>query len=124
MQFAVNGTLMKGLALNRYMINAGAIFIRDAKTLPIYQLWSIDDIYPAMIRTNGENGKDIALEIWDISEAGLIGILTNEPPGLTLGRIILEDKSEVFGILAEPYIIEGMREITKYKGWRNYLLDR
>ena len=47
---AVNGTLMRGLALNRNMIEAGATFVREAVTAPAYRLWSIEDRHPAMIR--------------------------------------------------------------------------
>ena len=33
----------------------------------------------------------------------------------------LEDGGEVLGVLGEPALCEGQREITEYKGWRAYI---
>lgn len=61
-EFAVNGTLMRGLELNANLQKVGAIFVREDITAPIYRLWSIADRHPAMLRVS-ENGQAIALEI-------------------------------------------------------------
>jgi hypothetical protein len=50
MLLAVNGTLMRGLALNGHLLAAGATFVRESRTAPVYRLWSIDDRHPAMLR--------------------------------------------------------------------------
>jgi gamma-glutamylcyclotransferase (GGCT)/AIG2-like uncharacterized protein YtfP len=121
MQLAVNGTLMRGLELNHNMLAAGAVFLREDRTAPCYRLWSIDDRYPGMLRTSQGNGAAIELEIWEVDEIGLIRILEQEPSGLTLGRVLLAKGDEVLGILAEPYLVEGMLEITSHGGWRGYL---
>ena len=121
MFLAVNGSLMQGFELNRNMLEAGAVFVREDRTAPLYRLWSIEDRYPGMIRTSAGNGGAIALEIWDVDEMGLIRILSQEPAGLTLGRVLLESGAEFLGMLAEPYLVEGKREITHFGGWRNYL---
>ena len=42
-EFAVNGTLMRGLELNGNLQKVGAIFVREDLTAPIYRLWSISD---------------------------------------------------------------------------------
>ncbi|ADG77809.1 putative protein OS=Tsukamurella paurometabola (strain ATCC 8368 / DSM / CCUG 35730 /CIP 100753 / JCM 10117 / KCTC 9821 / NBRC 16120 / NCIMB 702349/ NCTC 13040) OX=521096 GN=Tpau_1178 PE=4 SV=1 [Tsukamurella paurometabola] len=34
----VNGTLMRGLDLNRNLLDAGARFVRETRTAPIYRL--------------------------------------------------------------------------------------
>jgi len=118
--FAVNGTLMRGLALNKNMLDAGAVFADEAKTAPVYRLWSIGDRYPGMLR-DPLAGAAVDLEIWEVLPAGLFKILDKEPPGLSLGRVQLLDGSEVFGVLAEPYIVKGQREITAFGGWRSYI---
>src|SRR5512135_2936531 len=117
MLFAVNGTLMRGLALNQNLIDVGAKFVREVRTAPIYRLWSIDDKYPAMIRSQTD-GVGIEMELWEVRDVGLIQILLQEPPGLVIGQVKLADESQVFGVLAEPYVIEGQIEITEYGGWR------
>lgn len=120
MLFAVNGTLMRGQALNHNLIDVGAKFVREDRTAPIYRLWSIDDKYPAMIRSQTD-GAGIEIELWNIRDVELIQILRQEPPGLVIGRVKLADESQVFGVLAEPYVIEGQIEITEYGGWRKYV---
>lgn len=121
MFLAVNGSLMRGLELNRNLLEVGAVFIREDRTAPIYRLWSINDRYPGMLRTSEGNAQAIELEIWDLDEAGLVRVLEQEPAGLTIGRVVLEAGNEVLGVLAEPYLVEGRQEITRYGGWRGYL---
>ncbi|MGC1310593.1 MAG: glutamyl-tRNA amidotransferase [Phormidesmis sp.] len=119
LKLAVNGTLMQGLALNPNMLNVGATFEREAKTETAYRIWSIDDNYPAMIKVK-EGGSAIALEVWQVPLAGLGIILSQEPPGLAIGKVTLHDGEEVLGVIGEPLTVEGKREITKYGGWRAY----
>jgi gamma-glutamylcyclotransferase (GGCT)/AIG2-like uncharacterized protein YtfP len=117
---AVNGTLMRGLELNANMIDAGATFVREARTAPTYRLWSIGDRHPAMIRV-GSGGAAIAVEVWAVPPAGLASILLQEPPGLCIGKVELADGQEVLGVVGEPLLVEGQREITSHGGWRAYL---
>ena len=67
-RLAVNGTLMRGLALNGNLLSAGATFVRETTTGPSYRLW--------------------------------------------------------LGVLGEPALCEGQREITEYGGWRAYVAAR
>lgn len=117
---AVNGTLMRELELNPNMIAAGASFVREARTAACYRIWSIGDRHPAMLRTPGEGGA-VALELWDVPLAGLAGILMNEPPGLSIGKVLLDDGTIVLGVLGEPFLCQGQREITRFGGWRAYI---
>ena len=116
---AVNGTLMRGLALNGNLVEAGATFVREATTAPTYRLWSIGDRHPAMVRVR-EGGVAVAVEVWRVPPEGLASILLKEPPGLTIGKVTLADGDEVLGVLGEPILCEGQREITQHGGWRAY----
>lgn len=116
---AVNGTLMQGLELNRNLTDLGAAFVRETTTEPAYRLWSIGDRYPAMLRDT-KAGAAIALEVWAVPAAGLGALLQNEPPGLTIGTVRLADGEEVLGVLGEPYLCDGQKEITRHGGWRAY----
>jgi gamma-glutamylcyclotransferase (GGCT)/AIG2-like uncharacterized protein YtfP len=120
---AVNGTLMRGLELNPNMINAGATFVREAATAPVYRLWSIGDRHPAMIRV-AAGGVSVAVEVWDVPPEGLARILMQEPPGLSIGKVTLVDGAEVLGVLGEPLLCEGQREITRHGGWRAYIASK
>jgi len=117
---AVNGTLMRGLALNPNLLAAGATFVRETLTAAIYRLWSIGDRHPAMIRVTA-GGASIAVELWSVPAEGLAAILLNEPAGLCIGKVALADGSEVLGVLGEPILCEGQKEITATGGWRSYL---
>ena len=116
---AVNGTLMRGLELNPNLLAVGATFVREDKTEPCYRIWSIDDRHPAMVRTPGE-GTAVAVEVWDVPMAGLAKVLLSEPPGLCIGKVALADGTVVLGVLGEPFLCAGRREITEYGGWRAY----
>jgi hypothetical protein len=117
---AVNGTLMRGLKLNPNLIAVGATFVRETATAASYRLWSIADRHPAIIRV-GEGGAAIAVEIWSVPAEGLATILVNEPPGLCVGKVMLADGSEVLGVLGEPALCEGQKDITAAGGWRSYI---
>jgi gamma-glutamylcyclotransferase (GGCT)/AIG2-like uncharacterized protein YtfP len=120
---AVNGTLMRGLELNPNMLAVGATFVREDHTAACYRLFSIGDRHPAMLRTTG-NGARVALELWEVPAAGLAQILLNEPPGLAIGKVQLDDGTVVLGVLGEPFLCEGQREITALGGWRAYIATR
>ncbi len=119
---AVNGTLMQGLALNQNLLAAQATFLREDWTAPVYRLWSIGDQYPGMVRV-ATGGAAIALEIWQVPPAGLVQVLLQEPPGLSIGQVHLQNGETILGVLAEPITCEGQQEITKWGGWRAYQSD-
>lgn len=121
-QLAVNGTLMRGLELNPNLLGVGATFVREAMTEPSYRLWSIDDCHPAMIRVT-TGGVAISVEVWAVPAEALSEILLREPPGLCIGKVRLADGEVVLGVLGEPILCEGKREITQWGGWRAYIED-
>lgn len=115
----VNGTFMRGMELNYYVTDLGGTFVREARTNDCYRMWSIYDIHPAIMRTPGE-GTNLDLEIWSVPKKNLPKLLDTAPTGLTLGKVHLDDGSYVFGLLAEPFIVDGQFEITQYASWREY----
>ena len=120
---AVNGTLMRGLELNANLVSAGAEFVRETATAPVYRLWSIGDRHPAMMRSE-TGGASIAVEVWSVPAEGIAAILQNEPAGLCIGKVRLVDGVEVLGVLGEPVLCEGQLEITSFGGWRPYIAHR
>lgn len=116
---AVNGTLMRGLELNPNITSAGGVFVREDKTDAHYRLWSIHDRHPGMIRVE-TGGTAVALEIWQLPKASLADLLLSEPAGLSIGKIRLFDGTELLGVLAEPWLVEGQKDITAQGGWREY----
>jgi hypothetical protein len=119
LKLAVNGTLMRGLALNANLLSVGATFEKEAHTEPAYRIWSIDDRYPAMLKVK-TGGAAIVVEIWQMPLAGFATVLSQEPPGLAIGKVTLSNGEEVLGVIGEPLTVDGKREITQYGGWRAY----
>lgn len=119
LKLAVNGTLMRGLELNQNLLKVGASFLYETTTSPSYRLWSIGDVHPGMVRVDSD-GAAIALEVWAVPAAGLVEVLQQEPPGLCIGKITLANGEVVLGVLAEPLLCQGQRDITCYGGWRAY----
>jgi hypothetical protein len=116
---AVNGTLMRGLELNRNLLSVGATFLREDRTVPDYRIFSINDRHPGMYRV-ASGGTAVAVELWNVPAEGLADILLNEPPGLCIGKVKLAGGEEVLGVVAETILCDGQREITEFGGWRAY----
>jgi len=111
---------MRGLEVNGNLLAVGAEFVRETSTSRGYRLWSIDDRHPGMVRVSS-GGAAVVVEEWSVPVEGLATILLHEPPGLCIGKVTLSDGTEVLGVVAEPALCEGMREITEFGGWRAYL---
>ena len=120
---AVNGTLMRGLELNPNLLAVSATFVRETATEPAYRLWSINDRHPAMVRV-ATGGVAVVVEVWSVPAAGIATVLMQEPPGLSIGKVKLADGSIVLGVLGEPILCEGKKEITAFGGWRKYMAGK
>ncbi len=66
----------------------------------------------------------IDVGVWSVAPEGLASVLLREPPGLSIGKVMLADGQEVLGILAEPALCEGEVEITRFGGWRAYMASQ
>ena len=106
---AVNGTLMRGLELAGNLKKVHASFIKKSQTEKAYRLYSINDQYPAMIKS--DDGESIAVELYKITEEGMKEVLSKEPEGLTIEKIKLIDGQEVYGVIGLPSIVEGQKDI-------------
>ncbi|UTW50426.1 gamma-glutamylcyclotransferase [bacterium SCSIO 12827] len=114
----VNGTLMRGLALNGNL--EGAAFLGEARTVPEYRLYSIDDVHPGMYRV-GEGGISVPGEIYEMSDEIWAKVEAGEPPGLYCGPVELDDGRVLDGILYPREMAEGKhKDISAFGGWREY----
>ena len=117
---AVNGGLMRGMRSHSVMLAAGARFMREDATASEYRMWSIDDEFPAMVRAT-QSGACIALELWELTPEGFVSVLQREPKGLSVAHVNLLNGDTVLGVVGEPILCEGRREITEFGGWRAYV---
>ena len=55
---------------------------------------------------------------------GVATLLEHEPPGLSIGKARLMDNSRVLGVIAEPALLVGMKDISNFDGnWREYIVQ-
>ena len=118
----VNGTLMRGLALNGNL--NGAEFLEEARTAPIYRVYSIDDRHPGMFEVE-QGGVSVPGELYRVPADVWARVEAGEPPNLYKGPVRLADGRVVDGILYPRELAEGRhRDISEYGGWREYWAAR
>ena len=122
-QLFVNGTLMRGLALEANL--AEATFLDAFRTAPRYRIFSIGDVHPGMFEIEeGETGISVPGELYELPDEVWARVEAGEPPGLYRGPVELEDGRVVPGILFPRELTAGHREITEFGGWRGYIAAR
>ena len=118
----VNGTLMRGFALNKNL--AGAEFLGEYQTQPCYRIFSIDDLHPGMYEV-AEGGVAVAGEIYRMSDETWARVEAGEPPHLYYGPVKLADGRVLDGILyPKEQILPQHLEISRFGGWRGYMADK
>jgi hypothetical protein len=71
---------------------------------------------------NATNGVSVAVEIWSVPADGVATLLQKEPPGLTIGKANMQNGTTVLGVIAEPALVVGMKDISDYNGsFREYI---
>jgi gamma-glutamylcyclotransferase (GGCT)/AIG2-like uncharacterized protein YtfP len=115
----VNGTLMRNLKLHGNL--AGAEFIGEFQTAPIYRLYSIGDVHPGMFEVE-RGGVSVAGEVYRMSDAIWARVAAGEPPGLYRGPVKLANGRIVDGILYPRELADGRhKDISEFGGWRAYV---
>ncbi len=111
------GAHMAGLPLNTQIKSLGGRFLRTAQTVPDYRLFVLGS-RPGMVRS--ANGAAIAGEVWALPVAAVGALLTQVPPPLGFGTVVLDD-GPCLGFLAEAACVADGIDITHLGGWRAWL---
>jgi hypothetical protein len=123
----LNGGGMRGGSLHHLL--GGAPLVAEIRTAPLYRLYSVGDLYPALQLAAespepGTAGSAIAGEVYDLPLDLLRDdLLPAEPPELELGVIKLSDGTAALGlILRRPCpVLNDLIDISRFGGWRSYL---
>lgn len=117
---AVCGLHMKGYSLESQMIECKSKFLRACKTDEKYKLFKLNTspAKPGLIKVQN-GGCAIEVELWEmpLDRFGYFTSLIPSPLGM--GKVQLEDGSEVCGFICEEYGKEDAEDITMFGGWRN-----
>ena len=117
---AVCGLHMRGFPLEKQMREHGAVFVREARTAPKYRLLRLpsEPAKPGLVKVNGRAGS-IGLELWEMPLSEFGAFVAGIPSPLGIGKVELEDGSEVPGFLCEACAAESAEDITDRGSWRN-----
>ena len=110
---------MRGLQLHKNL--QGAEFLGEFCTIPIYRLYSIDDIHPGMFEVE-KGGVSVVGEMYRINNEILQRIKNTEPPNLYFGDVKLNNGRIVNGVLFPKDVAEAQhKDISEYSSWRAYI---
>ena len=118
----VNGTLMKGLKLNKNL--DGSEFMGEFTTEPRYRLYTINDVHPGMYEVE-TGGVAVAGEMYRMSDEIWEKVEAGEPPHLYCGPVKLNNGQTVDGILFPQEIAEANhKDISEFGDWRKYMASK
>jgi allophanate hydrolase len=125
-QVAVVGAHLAKQPLNHQLTSRNATLVKATHTAPIYKLFALAGTVPpkpGLVRVdpNLEQGTNIEVEVWAMSEAAFGSFVAEIPSPLGIGTLILEDNETVKGFICEPYGLSNAIDISSYGGWRAYL---
>jgi allophanate hydrolase len=121
MTIAVVGLHLSGEPRNGELLDRGATLLGAARTAPRYRLHLLPSGAPGLVR-DPDRGASIEIELWQLPAERVGDFLAGIPAPLSLGRVALDDGTEVIGFLCEAYAVAGAPDITASGGWRNHLL--
>ena len=125
LRLAVVGAHLSGQPLNHQLTDRGAELVVTTRTARCYRLFALptDPPKPALQRVDPDDpaGMAIEVEVWSLDPTGFASFVDAIPAPLGVGRVRLEDGSEVAGFVCEPIGLRHAPEITSFGGWRAYL---
>jgi allophanate hydrolase len=120
-RIAVVGAHLTGMPLNPLLVQLGGRLAYRARTGGGYRLYRLPGEgvrRPALVHTGDGPDGGIAVEVFELPEQGIGALLGTIPAPLGLGRVTLDDGSEVTGFIAEAPRLAGASDITRHGGWR------
>jgi allophanate hydrolase len=121
-RLAVVGAHLRGMPLNHQLLTRNAVFIEESRTAAHYRLYALANTQPAKPGlARGENGRPIAVELWDIPLARFGEFVAEIPAPLGIGTLTLEDGRSVKGFICEGAALADATDITIWGGWKAWL---
>lgn len=120
----VVGAHLSGLPLNHQLTDSGGKLVRKGRTASDYRLYALPNTSPpkpGLVRDPGFSGPGLDVEVWALPAGAFGQFVANIPAPLGIGKVTLEDGSQVSGFLSEGYAVTHAEEITRFGGWRAFL---
>nr|BAD16655.1 allophanate hydrolase homologue [Oleomonas sagaranensis] len=122
-EVVVVGAHLSGMPLNPQLTSGGGVLVKSCRTAPDYRLYALPGTVPpkpGLIHSPGFDGPGLAVEVWALPPAAFGRFVAAIPAPLGIGKVTLDDGSDVSGFLCEAHALEGAVEITALGGWRAY----
>ena len=126
-QVAVAGAHLSGMPLNHQLTGPGGVLLRTCKTASDYRLYLLPETAPpkpGLLREPGFAGPGLEVEVWGLTPEAFGRFVENIPGPLGIGKLALDDGTQVSGFICEPYLLAGARDITSFGGWRAFLASQ
>ena len=120
----VVGAHLSGMPLNPQLTTSGGHLLKKCRTAADYRLFALPNTTPpkpGLVREPGFAGPGLEVEVWALPAAAFGHFVANIPAPLGVGKVALDDGSEVSGFLCESHAIAGAEEVTRFGGWRAYI---
>jgi allophanate hydrolase len=120
---AVCGAHMEGLPLNHQLRDRGGYLLQRTQTSPCYRLFALPGgppYRPGLVRVS-RGGAAIDVEIWALPTETLGSFVASIPSPLGIGKVELQNGSEVPGFICEGHAASDAADITEFGGWRAYI---
>jgi len=125
---AVCGAHLEGLPLNRQLTDRGAYLVARTTSSADYKLYALPGgppHRPGMVRVAaGESGNTIEVEVWEMAARDFGSFVVGIPAPLGIGTITLVNGEKVQGFVCEQYAVAEAMDISRFGGWRSYLLSQ
>ena len=123
LSLSVCGAHMSGLPLNGELTKLGSRYLYTTTTSKDYQLFRLagpSPFRPGLVRATG-GGVAIELEVWAVPLDQVGKFISGIPMPLGIGKVVLQDGSQVSGFICEKISEEGAENISHFGSWRNYI---
>jgi allophanate hydrolase len=117
---------MSGLPLNKQLLERGAWQVATTRTAPVYRFYALPGgppFRPGLVRVS-EGGVAVDVEVWRVPAEHFGTFVAGIPSPLGIGKVRLEDGSEVSGFMCEALGVVEAQDISALGGWRQYLQTR
>jgi allophanate hydrolase len=119
-RLAVVGAHLEGMPLHGQLTTAGARFVAKTHTAPTYRLHALAGTTPPKpgLEFVAGGGAAIEVEVYSLRPDAFGRFVAAVSRPIAIGRLALQDGSEVSGFVCEPAALAGATDITSYGGWR------
>jgi allophanate hydrolase len=122
----VCGAHMAGLPLNTQLRERAAFQVATTRTAPVYRFYALPGgppFRPGLVQVR-DGGVAIDVEVWRMPLEHFGSFVAGIPAPLGIGKVRLEDGSQVSGFLCEGVAVAGAQDISALGGWRQYLRSK